>query len=99
MSKRKYFVTLRFETKEEFDKHFDSIYNPGYKQGYKEGFQAALARMIYAFNDEFDAKDIAAAENSQKRIGISRYEKRRRIEEGIKQLGVDEYLKANSVSQ
>ena len=93
LSKRKYYITLRFETQEDFDKHYKDIYKAGYQQGYEEGLKDALARCIYAFEHEFSSEDIAEAEQAQRSLGIARWKKQRQIEDGIKKLAVDEYIK------
>lgn len=51
--RKKYYSTMRFETKEDFDKHIDGIYNSGYESGYEYGMAEALS-YVFEMLDHFD---------------------------------------------
>lgn len=51
-TRKKYYTVMRFETKEDFDKHIDSIYNSGYDIGYKDGMTVAVS-YIFECLDHF----------------------------------------------
>jgi len=60
-AKRKYYLTQRFETKEDFDKHFDSIYNSGYSEGIRDGRINALSYFLDVINEQFDDNESKSA--------------------------------------
>ena len=52
MSKKKYYLVTKYETKEEFEKRFDKIWDSGYERGYQAGLTEAVS-YIWELLDHF----------------------------------------------
>lgn len=55
MTKKKYYLVCKFETKEDFDKHYNSISNPAYERGYEDGMAEAVS-YVFEMLDHFSHK-------------------------------------------
>lgn len=90
----KAFMTIH--TQEEFDKLWKEAYNCGYKSGIHDGRVDAIGRIMFVVNEEFDDKLMGEAEYNQRGIGIRKWKQQIKRDEGVKHLGVREYLESQN---
>lgn len=62
-TKRKYYMTLRFETEEDWKKHFQTIYMAGKEDGYREGRVNALSYIWGSIERNFDSEELSDAQH------------------------------------
>lgn len=60
-ARKKYYITQKFETKEDFDKYFNKIYNSGYSDGMRDGRINALSYFLEVINEQFDDNESKSA--------------------------------------
>ena len=74
--KEKAFMTVVFNTKEEFDKHYDRIYSSGYKTGFKDGRINALGYILDAIDQSFTDEEISDAQYEVRQRKIREWRKK-----------------------
>ena len=101
MAKRKYFLTVRYKTKEEFDKSIDDIYNDGYEQGFQDGRINALSYILNSLGKDFSEQERSTAQWEVRNRLIQNWrkeaERKRKEAEEFNQLYKDAIKEAESV--
>lgn len=75
MAKRKYFLTVRYKTKEEFDKRVHDIYQEGYEEGFRDGRINALSYILESLHKDFSGEEHATASWQVRNRGIRNWRK------------------------
>lgn len=96
-TRKKYYTVMRFETKEDFDKHVDKIYNTGYSEGIRDGRINALSHFSNLIGEEFEAEEIDAALLEASQRNKAKWKRQQELQKYHDELVIENYLKEHGI--
>jgi len=98
-ARKKYYMTQKFETKEDFDKYFDKIYNSGYSHGMHDGRINALSYFLDVIDAQFEDDETKAAAhemNERNKANFNRQIKQKEDQERYLRKKIEEEMQQKS---
>lgn len=96
-TRKKYYAVMKFETKEDFDKHVDDIYDSGYSHGFKDGRINALSHFSNLITEEFEPQEIDTAARAANRRNKEKWKRQQELQKGHDELVIENYLKEHNI--